>query len=356
MKRVIVLLLCVLIAACSTGADKKSRGEDKKSKKESAAKQDASGKKAKKEKGKEKELLADTNPAPNVTLSQPESTLGEAVMGISRKVGGSLVLMNGIEGRSAGALEFKGVKFGDVVERLASASGCKYQACPNYWFMYAGGYEPVLDVTVAGKLDAAYAGKAAGMTFGSDTPLYGALALLSDTLGVTIVADNIVAEAKCGTLTLSRIPLQDGLDALLKSARLLPEALQIESTPEYIFIYATQNATPASALLNAEALTPEQNALLDKKVDVTLPAPQGDPEHRPMVLGATPLAKVLDTLSQSLGVKVAFEPGLDDLPVNPCALRQVRLRTAMDLLIRQWYQPEFGYRLAGDQIVIERRK
>jgi hypothetical protein len=37
-------------------------------------------------------------------------------------------------------------------------------------------------------------------------------------------------------------------------------------------------------------------------------------------------------------------------------LRQVRVRTAMDLLIRQWYQTEFGYRLSDGQIVIERRK
>jgi len=343
MRRITALLLCALLAACATGPGKTASRASKESRNEA-------------KKAKAKPRVANVNPAPNVTLSQPASTLGDTVQHIGEEVGGSLVLMNGIESRKVGPLGFKSEKFGAVVEHLAEMTGCKCKAYPNYWFVYVAGYEPVLDVTLAGKLDGAYAGRTAGMSFGSDTPLYEAFALLGDTLGITIVADNIVAEAKCGALTLANIPLEDGLDALLQSARLVPAAFQVESTAEYIFIYASQNVTPASALLNPEALTPEQNALLDKKVDVTLPVPQEDPEHRRMVLGATPLAKVLGTLSQSIGAKVSIEPGLDDLPVNPCALRQVRVRTAMDLLIRQWYQPEFGYRLANDQIVIERRK
>lgn len=359
MRRIAVLLLCALLASCTTGPDKAARDSSKQAKKQAKAGREKPAKKRPEKeakKGKKKDPLADANPAPNVTFSQSAGTLGDTIGRLSEEVGGSLVLMNGIEGRRVDALAFKDAKFSTVVERLAEMTRCKCQAFPDYWFMYLEGYEPVLDVTVAGKLDPAYAQYTAGMAFGPETPLYGAFALLGDSLGITIVADNIVAEARCGALTLARIPLRDGLDALLKSARLLPTAFQVESTPEYIFLFATQNVTPASALLNPETLTPEQNALLDKKVDVALPAPPEDPQHSPMVIGATPLAKVLDTLSASLGVKVGIEPGLDDLPVNPCALHQVRVRTAMDLLIRQWYQPEFGYRLSGGQIIIERRK
>jgi hypothetical protein len=359
MRRIAVLLLCALLASCTTGSDKAARDSSKQAKKQAKAGREKPAKKRPEKeakKGKKKDPLADANPAPNVTFSQSAGTLGDTIGRLSEEVGGSLVLMNGIEGRRVDALAFKDAKFSTVVERLAEMTRCKCQAFPDYWFMYLEGYEPVLDVTVAGKLDPAYAQYTAGMAFGPETPLYGAFALLGDSLGITIVADNIVAEARCGALTLARIPLRDGLDALLKSARLLPTAFQVESTPEYIFLFATQNVTPASALLNPETLTPDQNALLDKKVDVALPAPPEDPQHSPMVIGATPLAKVLDTLSASLGVKVGIEPGLDDLPVNPCALHQVRVRTAMDLLIRQWYQPEFGYRLSGGQIIIERRK
>ena len=359
MRRIAVLLLCALLASCATGSGRTARDSSNRAKKQVKTAREKPGKKGTEKaakKGKNKDPLADPNPAPNVTFSQPAGTLGDTIGRLSEEVGGSLVLMNGIEGRRVDSLAFKDAKFSTVVERLAEMTRCKCQAFPDYWFMYLEGYELVLDVTVADKLDPAYAQYTAGMAFGPETPLYGAFALLGDSLGITIVADNIVAEARCGALTLARIPLQDGLDALLKSARLLPTAFQVESTPEYIFLFATQNVTPASALLNPETLTPEQNALLDKKVDVALPAPPEDPQHGQMAIGATPLAKVLETLSASLGVKVGIEPGLDDLPVNPCALHQVRVRTAMDLLIRQWYQPEFGYRLANDQIIIERRK
>lgn len=334
MKKAIVFL-CIALGACATSPAKKPATEKPKA---------------------SKEVLAETNSAPNVTLSQPESTLGETVANIGEKVGGSLVLINGIESRPMAALDLRNAKFSSVVEQLAAAGGCKFQQCPNYALLYPDGYDPVLGLTVAGMLDPVYGDKTAGMAFGADTPLYEVFTLLSNALGVTIVADNLVADAKCGTLALARIPLQDGLEALLKSARLMPAAFKVESTPEYIFFYATQNATPPSALLNPESLSAEQNALLDKKVDVTLPAAPDSAEHVKMVLGATPLHKVLGVLSQCLGVEVAAEPGLEDLPINPCAFRQVRVRTAMDLVVRQWIQPEFGYRVDGARLIVERRK
>jgi len=64
---------------------------------------------------------------------------------------------------------------------------------------------------------------------------------------------------------------------------------------------------------------------------------------------------VLDSLSQQLGILVVAEKGLEDLPVNPVVLNNVRVQTAMDLLIRQWLIPDFGYQVAGDRIVIRRR-
>lgn len=192
----------------------------------------AARKQQKREENKERkrDTLAGTDTAPRVTLTQDAGTLGETVKRISEEVGGSLVLMNGIEGRPIGPLEFKSAKFGEVVAQLAALGGCKYEAYPDYWFVYLEGYEPVLDVTVAGALDPAYASLTAGMSFGYGTPLYAAFQLLSNSLGITLVADNIVAESKCGTLTLARIPLSDALDAILKSARALKGRFQVEST------------------------------------------------------------------------------------------------------------------------------
>jgi hypothetical protein len=274
----------------------------------------------------------------------------------SEKVGGSLAVMNGLEAYPVGPFDFKRTEFKTAVEQIAAAVPCKVQAYPGYWFLYPEGYEAALDVTVAGKLDPAFANVKAGMTFGGGTHLFEMFALLSATMHITLLADNIIAETGCGTLTLAEIPLEEGLDAVLKSARLRAGTFQIESTPEYIFLYATQNSSLPSALLNAEALSPEQQAVLDRKVDVAVPELPDGPAQMAVPPGATLLAKALPILSKRLGVPITVEDGLQDLPVNPFVFSQVRVRTAMDLLIRQWPLPEFGYEFANNQFVIMRRK
>ena len=351
MKRVLIAGLCALMAACATGHDKARPAGPK----DSSAKPETRHREGKK--ADRRDTLTATNPAPEVTLSNPQpSTLGDLVRQISDTVGGSLVLMHGIENRPVGPVDFRRAKFGNVVEQLASMANCKYEAYPNFWFVYPEGYEALLEVSVSSGLDASFAGLSAGMNFGAGTPLFEVFAVLSTSLGKTIMADNLVAEARCGALTLSKIPLPDALDALIKSARMNKGAFQVESTPEYLFIYATQNAAPHVTLLNAETLTAEQNALLDKPVDVFLPANPDDPSRLAMQRGATALSKVLGTLSARLGVTVVAEEGLGDLPVNPVALIHVRIRTVMDLLIRQWPLAEFGYQLGDNQLVIQRRK
>jgi hypothetical protein len=362
MKKVVALFLCGILAACATGSGgKKPAGKtaekiERKAAKSPADKSKKSSANKPKKSSHRKEWLAETNPTPSVTLSQGESTLGETVLSISENVGGSLVLMNGIQELRVSPIAFHGEKFTSATETLAGMVSCSRQERPNYTFIYPKGYEQILDLSLEGKIDPSFKDKTAGMAFGCDTPLFQALALLGDAVGATIIADDMVAEARCGTLTLASIPVQDGLEALLKSARVPPNAVEIESTPEFIFIRSVHNTNSPSALLNPEALTDEQNVALDKKVDITLPAPSGDPNHVKMAMGAISLQKALGILSNSLGLPVTIEPGLEALPVNPCVMRQVRVRTAMDLIIRQWLQPDFGYSFNGVQITIERRK
>lgn len=352
MRILVVLGLCALLGACATGHERNAARNVSAKERHEATKE---RKKPHREKP-QKDVLAATNPAPEVTLTLEACTLGDAVERIAESTGGSLVLMNGIESAPIGPVDFKRAKFGAVAEQLATISNCKCETYPNYRFLYPAGYEVLLDVTVSGSLDPAHAELRAGMHFGHGTPLFEVFALLGAGLGTTIVADNIVAEARCGSLTLAKIPLQDALDAVLKSARLSKGAFQVESTPEYVFIYATENTSALTALLNADALTPEQNALLDRVVDVFLPAMPEDPARLAIQPGGVPLSKVLGTLSQRLGIAVTAEEGLGEIPVNPVAFNHVRVRTVLDLLIRQWPRADFGYELANNQILIERKK
>ncbi|NJL72818.1 MAG: hypothetical protein HC888_15280 [Candidatus Competibacteraceae bacterium] len=65
-----------------------------------------------------------------------------------------------------------------------------------------------------------------------------------------------------------------------------------------------------------------------------------------------PLEAVLPALTAQLGILVEASPEARDLPVNPCVLPGVRLRTALDLLVRQWPLPRYGYEVLPDRILI----
>lgn len=261
--------------------------------------------------------------------------------------------MNGVENRSAGKLEFHQTNFKDLAYKLAENAGLAVQECPSYLFLYPATYEPLRDISLVGRLDPAFADVRAAMAFGSNTPLYNAFKALSQVVGITIVGDNAIAEANCGEISLGEIPIQDALEAVLKSARVY--SFEVESTNEYIFFRAPANTQPATALLSAETLDDRQKALLEKQVSVVLPTPPDDAARIELASGAKPLGKVVGSLSRQLGAPVAVERGLEELPVNPAAFHRVRVSTALDLLIRQWLVPEFGYQLTSDRIVIRRK-
>ena len=83
--------------------------------------------------------------------------------------------------------------------------------------------------------------------------------------------------------------------------------------------------------------------MLGREVRVMLPFPQDDPEHLQGRIGASTLGEVLEGLSDQLGVPVTADANMHRLPVNPAVMTNVRVATALDLLIRQWLVPEFAY-------------
>jgi len=331
MRKLVLLAACLALGACQTTAP--------------GHRPDA---------GAEGPRVATAETRPVVTLDLPRTgTLGEAVLKLSEEVGGCLVLLSGTENRALGSMAFSASPFEDVVARLAEHTGYNVQECPNYFFIYPEGYEALLEVSLGDRLDAAFRDVAVPMAFGHQTPLYEALALLSDARDTAIVADNMVADAVCGPMTLAEIPLQEGLEAILKSARIRPQAFKVDSTADYIFLYSVQNTAPADTRIGTPGA--DDGVDLDARVDVVLPTPPEDSGRLRLPPGALPLRRVLAALSDQLGVKVLAEQGLEGLPVNPCVFRGVKRSTALDLLIRQWPVPEFGYAVEGDRILIRRR-
>jgi hypothetical protein len=288
-----------------------------------------------------------------LTLTAGPEKLGEVVRTIGESVGGNLVLMGGLEARPIDTLTFKRAPMNEVAATLAAKGGLAVQETPEYYFLFPAGYEPLLQVSLSGKLTPADAGHTTDVVFGSGLRLFNVFSWMSLALHRTIIADNAISEARCGELALKQVSLEAALEAILKSARVV--AFEVECTDEYIFFRNPKNANPATALLNTEPLEQPQTDALDRKVTVVLP--QGAGPNRPVEMqwGPVPLKEVLESLSAQLGTPVVAEKSLNDLPVTPAVMPNVRVRTALDLLVRQWLLPDYGYQVTHDRIVIRKR-
>ncbi|MCC6698557.1 MAG: hypothetical protein IT365_23240 [Candidatus Hydrogenedentes bacterium] len=327
-----VALVTLLAASCATTA------------KEAGPKDEASGS------AQETATVAQDN---KVTVTTPQGSLGDAVRAVGESAGGNLVLMGGLETRPIAALTFKSVSLNEVAATFAAKSGLAMQETPEYCFLFPAGYEPLVQVSLSGKLSPADAAHRTDVVFGSGLKLFTVFSWMSLALDRTIVADNAISESRCGELALKQVPLETALEAILKSARVVN--FVVECTDEYILFRNPKNTNPESAMLNTEPLEQAQADALDRRVTVTLPH-SADAKH-PLEVQQDPvrLEEVIDSLSQQVGVPIIAEKGLEGLPVTPTVMANVRVRTALDLLIRQWLLPDYGYQVTPDRIVIRKR-
>jgi hypothetical protein len=132
------------------------------------------------------------------------------------------------------------------------------------------------------------------------------------------------------------------VEAILKTARLVPGAFEVESTSEYLFIRSTANQSQAPTCTNRQALTASQEAFLANPISLQLPDTGSALEFRSV---ATPLKQVLPALSSRLAVPVTATDEVASLPVNMSVFQNVSVETALDLLVRQWLLPRYGYRI-----------
>ena len=299
---------------------------------------------------------ADAGPvdaSPRVTLLAEEARpLSDTLRQVALESGGSVVMMHGVGEKVIPPFAYKRRPFDSVMEEFAGAVGCVVSQEDGYFFLYPESYEVLKETMVQGKLHARYEEIRLDLAIGDYTPFFDALALVGHSLGITVIADNLLAESRCGEIAFHDAPLSTVLSGLLRSARVAPEAFFVESTEEYILLGTVGHKTPPSLLLNRSSLSETAKAYLAKEVTLTLPRaiPAGQP--LPFRWTAEPLETMLNTLSSQLGVRVSADARLRDLPVNPCAMSKVSLETAMNLLIRQWPMDRFGYEALEDGILI----
>lgn len=285
-----------------------------------------------------------------LTWNIERSPIGLVLRSLGAASNGGIVLMNGLENISAGPYAVKGALLSKVVQRIGKDIGCEVDASAGYYFLYPSNYQVLTALTLPTALDDAHEQMKVTAAFGSDTPLYNALALMSQGLNTTLVADNAIAEARLGELSFTNVPLAQALEALLKSARLQTGAFSVSSNKEFVFIHSAQNTQTRRLHSGAGELTDPQRRLLDKKVSLSLPTAQGGE----LASGAQPLGTVLADLSRQLGLHVRAEPSLESFPVNPVVMTELRLESAMNLLVAQWLRPEYRYEMTQTGILIRR--
>jgi len=273
--------------------------------------------------------------------------IGGIVRELGRQTHRSVVLMNGLEFYYAGPYSLGEMSAADAVKRTAADSGMVLHRERAFDFIHAPGFEALNDFRPSASLDRSLARIPVSIRLGADTPLYGALALLSHSYRVTLVADNVVASALCGETSLSDVALGDALDVILRSARLTDATCRVQSSGNTMLLYSTSSAQRAHLFAGASTTRP---ASLDKRVTLYLPEPPADPKNLLEKSGATPLANVLGALSKQLDVKVEADRRCQPLPVNPCVLVDVPIETALRLIIQQWPLPHYGYTATEDTI------
>jgi len=292
--------------------------------------------------------------ATEITLDQGPRSLSETIRAVGEQYGGSVVAMHGIGQETVPSLALRRSTQHRYVTALAQAVGVELHNAGPYFFLYPDQrYAPLLDLSLAGQLPAAFDTTKVSLALGDGTQLFNALAILSNSLRVSLVADNAVADARCGELVLTDVSLRTCLEALLQSARVSPGNLAVHQGPSHALFAARGRAIPASYLVGAEPgpASTVGNALA-REVRVTLPRFVPEDKAVPVYDGPVELGTVLATLSSQLGFTVQARGDASTLPINPCALYGVSARVALDLIVGQWLTDAYGYTIEGDGVVI----
>ncbi|MFP4501748.1 MAG: hypothetical protein ACLFTT_12160 [Candidatus Hydrogenedentota bacterium] len=290
-----------------------------------------------------------------VSFTQERTTLGETVRAIGQEVGGGMAVLHGLEETPVGSISVHRNAYDFLVRRIAEETRLTVQETPHYYFFYRPDYEFIAEMSLEDAIDPALADITTSASFGSETLLFNVLGVLSQNLEVTLVADNVVSETKCGEFFVDRAPLWAALEALLKSSRVNPDAVVIESTPDYVFLRSAQNSARGSMLLNEQELSQEDHALLEKRISAFLPERPANTDQAVAFHAAMRVRSTVGPLSEQIGAPVTADPGLHDLPVNFAVFHDVPVRTLLDLMVRQWPLAVFGYEVRDGAIHFRRR-
>jgi hypothetical protein len=286
---------------------------------------------------------------PRLTVNSGDyQNLGELVRAIGEKDnGGGIALVSGLEERPATGVKVNRAAYIKGITQIVGPELNRVHDSGSYVFVYPAGYEILLNISLQEQLRPQDGALRASFAVGAGTDMFNALALLSEALGVTILADNEISDTRCGEVFLHDAPAATILEAILRSARLLPDAFVVERAESYVFIRSAANRSTHDRAIDRDSFPESLRTELVREFDVRLPGRDGPLQFQK---GAMPLSEVLGDLSTQLGVPVSAEPALLDFPVNQAAFLGLSGFDVLNLIARQWPVARYGYRNVGPGI------
>ncbi len=283
----------------------------------------------------------------DVQFIAPNTSVALLVRELNTASGRNIVLMNGLETMRSGPYKDKHSSQ-EWVDLIATDAGLRVDRLPAYDFLFPPGYEALTQTTVAGQLDPTLAARKTSLHFDLDTPIVSAFALLSHTLKTTIVADNVVADARCGEVHLTDVTVGEAVDALLKSARVAEQSLRVLGDSEQVLLYSAGRPLRQQPLVLAAGET--RSEVLDRRVTIHLPSIPDEAGRLSGYSRAIPLSQALAELAKQTGLHFEADARSQQLPVNPAVITNLKLETALNLIVNQWPVPHYGYRVHGDTV------
>jgi len=271
----------------------------------------------------------------------------------------SISIVSGTENRWV-QFENPAKEIPELIKQIAANTDMACQNIDNYFFLYPTEqtvYETLTRLSISGGLPKKYKDIIVSASFGAGTQLFNVLNSLNFTYGCNIVADNSLAELPVGELVISKLPLITSLEMIFKSARVVSQNLKWCATDDFIFLYTPRN-TRLDELTDCKVFhTEKTQPLFEKEVIISLPksVPLDKKVSLPFYDGAMPLSKVAPVLANQTGLTIEMMPGTENLPVNPCYLNKIKLKTALDLLVSQWLDKSYSYIIENETIVFTKQ-
>ena len=287
---------------------------------------------------------------PNYSFVLPEQNLGLTIRMAATQIGANWVLMNGIEATPFMELAVKKATEAEISEEIATRAKLEMLEMGSYRFFYPKDYSSLISTLKTADWTSDDSENKIGLSFGADTPLSSILAALGQSLKMTIVADQTISESLSGEISINEAGVREALSGLFLSARIPLDSIQLDTSDEHIFVHSIRN--PMRANYQITPMSEEHKQKLTERCTINLINEIVDDSG--LNARYKKLSEVAQQISKQMDIPIEYDPTMKDFPITPMYIHDTTRQQALELLVRQWPVPQFGYSFDGDTLFLGR--